>query len=131
MIERREYTFSELRTTRDLFPAGKIGVGLYRKALQIRGPEQITELRREFGEGKAGAQAFLIIAASSSCEAKSEEKQCDRVAVFTIDFNVFGECEHIPVCSKEHGQLVRQMVARDLNKSDFDPTFGINGRGRA
>lgn len=133
MVERKTNisTFSELRNIRGLFPEGNIGVSICRKALQIRMPEEIAKLREEFGEGRTGTNAFLIIAVGSVCEGRTEEKRCDKVASFTIDFDIFGEAEHIPVCGQEHGQFVRQAVARDLHKSIYDPTFATNGRGRS
>lgn len=129
MVERK-LLLSELRPARNLFPSGKIGSDICRKALQFRAPLEIIELRREFGEGKSGSQAFFMISSGSVCEAKINDRQCVNVASFTLDFDILASEEHIPVCGTEHELMVRKKITADLRKSIADPTFGINGRGR-
>lgn len=125
-------SFSQLRVVRTLFPPKQQGMKSCRAALCIYTPQKLLQLRGDFGKGISGTKAFLIIATGSTCEAQDETgKRCGKKAKFTVDFDVLGNEEHVPVCSHEHGRLVRQTIASQLGKNEHDPTFGLNGWGRA
>ena len=80
----------------------------------------------KYGTGKAGENAKQII------ESKTQCVECMSTADMTLDFDVLGTLEQLPVC-KNCFEIVKQKVARDLVKSGRDPTntFGINGCGRS
>lgn len=120
----------EIQAIRGLFPPGNVGTHLLTLALKLRTPEEIMALRKKFNNGQAGNQAFYIIAAGAQCAARINGEQCPNVAAYTLDFDVMAEAEHIPVCSKQHGQMVQKEVAHDLHLAVNDPTFGMNGNGR-
>ena len=48
----------------------------------------------------------------------------------TVDFDVFGEADQIPVCHIHQG-LVEEIIQRDLKKIGQETAFGENGYGRA
>ncbi|MBI4036284.1 hypothetical protein HY386_00195 [Candidatus Daviesbacteria bacterium] len=132
MIEQSSTTVSELKQVRVLFPQGRLGSQLYRQALQKETPKQILEMREHFGEGNSGSRSFIIVTVGSQCEAKDEKgNQCQNPATMTIDFDILSSEENIPVCGRLHELQVRRIAAQDLGKDPYDPTFGINGRGRA
>jgi len=89
--------------------------------------------RESFGTGQAGQRAWEIITdPQEGCTAKLKNGGlCGKPPRMTVDYDVLGELEQQPVCSKNHQKLVRRKVALDLGKSENDATFGINGRGRA
>lgn len=131
-------SFKELRetvcTTRSLFPEGKIGRGIYRSALQLRTPQELGELREQFGPGVAGKKAFLIIATGTVCEVKSTSnggEKCEKKGVGTVDFDMHAELEQAVFC-EDHQDTVYGDVKASLGEAIpwAVAGMGINGRGR-
>lgn len=79
-----------------------------------------------FAPGMAGTKAERIIEGGAQCVG------CSKPATVTLDFDVFGQLEQLPVCS-ECLSKVRDCVAADLRATGRDPslTFGTNGWGRS
>jgi hypothetical protein len=79
-----------------------------------------------FASGMAGRKAKDIIKGGAECVS------CSKPATMTLDFDIFGQLEQLPVCA-ECLSKVRDRVAADLRAAGRDPsfTFGINGWGRS
>lgn len=79
-----------------------------------------------FAPGMAGRKAKDIIEGGSQCVS------CSQPSTMTLDFDIFGQLEQLPVCAKCLPQ-VKERVAVDLRAAGRDPslTFGINGWGRS
>lgn len=81
----------------------------------------------EFGEGKNGESARLIIE-SEAC------KECGGKAVRTLDFDLHGDLWQIPVCAAQFClELVKQEAVeamKRLGQVDQRNTFSMNGLGR-
>ncbi len=104
---------------------------LFQKKLLVE--QQMVSVRREnFGPGDARARAYCLILAGAGCELQIDPGiYCDVPSRYTVDFDVMGGLETIPVCTSTHGAIVRERVANDLGKHPQDNTFGMNGWGRA
>lgn len=82
----------------------------------------------EFGKGKAGDSALEIVKNGDCVE-------CGSRSMRTLDFDVMGELEQVPLCESDECEasvidVVRlEMIAR--GQVDIVNTFGHNGLGRA
>ena len=94
---------------------------------------ELKKLRQEFGKGRAGSNAFKIIAKGSLCSSYVVlEEKCLKDAVCTIDFDVpiINGLEHFPTCL-DHDIPMREKIEHDLNtKFGVKPSLGKNGNGR-
>lgn len=77
--------------------------------------EEPVEIKREnFGPGKAGERAYRLISFGVACETKVEGETCGKMATGTMDFDVIGEMDMIPVCTEEHWAFVAELVEQSL-----------------
>ena len=81
--------------------------------------------RGEFASSDAGKMAKALIESAVCCVG------CGKLAVRTLDFDVLGDLEQLPVC-QECLNNVKADVGGDLRRSGRDPsaTFSVNGWGR-
>ncbi|MDP2585618.1 MAG: hypothetical protein Q8P29_01925 [Candidatus Levybacteria bacterium] len=94
---------------------------------------ELRELRKTFGPGTAGKEAFRIIAKGAICEGfKNDETRCENAAILTIDFDVprINVLEHIPSCG-DCRVKIEKTIFKDCSAQGNTPSFGINGMGRA
>ena len=92
-------------------------------------------INRGFPEsgGDESWRARRIIAYGALCE-PCERQGRSKPASHTVDFDVPGACEHVPVCGERDClRYVVGWVANDLKRQrgwvDWD-TFSVDGRGR-
>lgn len=80
--------------------------------------------RKNFGPGLAGKSAFELLKSKALCE------NCGDESIHALDFDIFGALEQISVCGRciPH---VKKKVEKDLMKIGREPSFGIDGWGRA
>lgn len=87
--------------------------------------------RESFGLGEAGEKAFELIAGGVNCAGiKKGGKECGVIAIKTIDYNVLGQTEMQPSCGG-CDTIIRKRVSKDCKNRGSDPSFGVNGNGRA
>lgn len=134
MVEKLGPSLTELKAARPLFPAGKTGQALYRAALQTYSPEDLLKLRKQYGEGQSGSQAFCIIATGATCEVKpasNNGQQCQNKGIGTVDFDVFATLEQTVFC-QDHRLVVYNDVREALENSKpmAIAGMGVNGHGR-
>ena len=91
-----------------------------------RGFSNLREWRRNFGPGRAGRDAFRQIAEGTNCGLKSG---CSKRAIETVDYDVFGECDQLASCGREHSASMKRDIDADLGERQT--VFGKNGWGRA
>lgn len=77
-----------------------------------------------FAPGSAGSSANTLIENGAMCV------ECGSKAITTLDFDVFGQLEQLPVCL---GCLatVKRKVMEDLARTGRSSVIGLNGWGRA
>lgn len=99
--------------------------------------DELKELRKQFGPGKAGRSAFRIVDEGVQCEGlKVNEggkiEKCIKRAELTVDFDVPGVnvLEQLPSCS-DCTDKIQLKVREDCEKQGGFVSFSINGRGRA
>lgn len=123
----------EINVKRQLFPDAKMGRDIYRKARENYSPEELLELRKNFGLGEAGSSAFRFIATGTLCQVildfkpNSEERaKCEKKGVGTIDYDVLAKLEQV-VCCAEH----KEKGFRDVQVSLMSrfPESAMNGMG--
>lgn len=88
---------------------------------------QAKEERRGFGRGRLGRAAFRMVAKGRECGLNN----CLEKGTQTLDFDVLGSAEQLPVCSPEHRALLEERIEQDLNRIGRSTVFGRNGFGRA
>lgn len=92
----------------------------------------LKKLRKEFGPGIAGKNAFRIIAKGASCEGLSGGKKCDKKAERTIDFDAprVNELVQIASCIDCQPKIMNKVI-KDCSRWGNIPSFGTNGKGRS
>lgn len=88
---------------------------------------QAKKERRDFGRGRLGKSAFRMIVQGIECGLGN----CLEKGTQTLDFDVLGSAEQLPVCSPEHRTLLIEGIELDLNRIGRSTVFGRNGFGRA
>lgn len=84
----------------------------------------IEVVREMFGHETLGLRDFQIMSAGPSCQ------ECGDVpASYTLNFDVLGDAESVPVCDK-CGPLVEAKVSQDVASIGRTTIFGRNGWGR-
>lgn len=133
MAVEQKVSFGQLREARGLFERGTSGKSLFRQALQYRTPEELREMRENFGQGVAGKIAFAMVASGAKCEARTGEngKECSELSQGTLDFDVMGYLDTVPVCGNECTVFEKGMIDSELAAQGRSTVFGINGKGRA
>lgn len=93
---------------------------------------EIQIVRREdFAPGNAGTKAFELISRGVVCETKLDDNLlCEQPATGTLDFDIIGELEQIPVCSPEHREIAAIHVNEELSLQGRSTVPGYNGFGR-
>lgn len=88
--------------------------------------------RENFGPGKAGESAFRIISLGAFCETRLDDgKPCGEVAKQTLDFDIIGELEQMPVCGLGHRSIEVNRINEELRAEGRNTIPGFNGFGRA
>ncbi len=139
-----EYPLSKLKEVRRVFGGikNKSASTTFRIALLEEGrtPEELLELRSEFGEGDYGAKIFGYIAAGAKCEAFSfmgiGEKPCGNKAKGSVDFDIFelpNGTDSVLFCSACEEEVCRRACVDSLEHTNGMNASGVgfNGRGRA
>lgn len=137
MIEREKHSTSELVKARRLFSRDKLGSSLYRKALidAGRSPQELIELRKQFGEGNAGQISFMYIAIKSPCEVVKKDKEgvekpCGKEGNMTFYFDIGGTEDFLVCCSEEDFQLALKRYDTEMESQGRWGVASKNGRGR-
>lgn len=139
MMERTR--FSLLREVRSFFPREKYGSEQLREILETRNrtPEELIELRKEFGKGNSGQGAFITIAFRPQCERSyaslvdryGTPLMCKREASMTLDIDVSGGKEdHIPICSEDCSKNVGDVYDKSMEEQGKYGVPSKNGWGR-
>ena len=94
--------------------------------IEGRGFSNLREWRRNFGSGGAGRKAFRLIAGGSDSGLRYG---CNKRAIETVDYDVFGEGDLLPSCGSNHSRSMQEDITFDLKERGT--VFGKNGFGRA
>jgi hypothetical protein len=88
--------------------------------------------REEFGNGPAGDYSYLAVKNGEKCEAIDPELNipCNNFPEQTVDFDILGNMEVIPICSDKCAGFAQEIVERDLTAQNMVTIFGRNGFGR-
>ena len=134
-----------IRTTNDLvgkpelsgsFPDRKPSHILNKISLleeKINNGEVVLVGRDLFGPGTFGDYAFNVIVGNATCGTfldNDRSKKCGKQAWLTVDYDVKGDGDVLPVCSLEHFQEAERGINADLQNQGLYSYIGINGFGR-
>lgn len=99
----------------------------------IKEGELVLINRDLFGPTTFGDYAFGVIASGVKCRAyivDDRSEDCLNQAWLTVDFDVHGDGDLIPVCGMEHFKQVEKRINHDLQNQGLSSYIGINGFGR-
>lgn len=93
----------------------------------------LRKIRKGFGAGIAGKNAFRIIVKGADCEGlKDDGIKCGSKATKTIDFDVprINELVQIASCI-DCEPIIMEIIRKDCSMQGSTPSFGTNGMGRS
>lgn len=82
------------------------------------------KLEFEFGTGRAGETARLILSYNPPCSECKEED-----AILTLDFDYNADLSQIPLCF-QCVPIVKVIISKQMESVGRTPSFAINGKGR-
>ncbi len=74
--------------------------------------------RNDFGIGRLGDDAWLMISAGTMCAAIIDGQQCNSFGIETIDFDVIGDPDILPDCGPEHRRIIEQIITDELAQQE-------------